>query len=331
MCAGQGSVRAEDAPCGLQDFASRFGSCRPHPENRGSVKPAPDLGRRSNTMTSDASAPPLGNLRALTFLAPGIPRPFFELLCRHLSARLGLEVALDAESRYSGPMRGDPDPFRGAAASADVGFLCASSYLWLRSRNDPSVELVPAGLVFADARLGARPLYFSDFVVRTDDPAQSFADLEGRTWGYNDRCSLSGYFATLQHLAEMHADPETFARSVCTGSHHGSLAAVLDGAIDGAAIDSNVLALARLERPQLAHELRVIESFGPFPIQPLVVRADLGPLWKQRIANALLDVGGEASLLHGLQRFGLAGFAPIDDEAYDEERCALRELGSLED
>ena len=133
-------------------------------------------------------------------------------------------MKLDVESRSSGPMHGDVDLF--AEGRADIGFLCSPSYLYLRAQARPSVELVPAGFVFGDPRNSGKPVYFSDVVVRTDHPARGFDDLSGSIWGYNDECSLSGYFATLRKLSEIGCDDDFFARRVCTGSHIASIDAV---------------------------------------------------------------------------------------------------------
>lgn len=264
-------------------------------------------------------------LRALSFLSPGIPRDFFALVVERLSRDLGCAIELDVDSRTSGPMGGDEDPF--AAGAADIGFLCSPSYLYLRAQASPSVDLVPAGFVFGDRRARGRPVYFSDVVVRCDHPARSFAELAGRVWGYNDECSLSGYFAALQRLLELGCGSEFFARRVQTGSHHASIEALLTGAIDGAAIDSTVFSLELRRRPELAEALRVLESWGPFPIQPIVVRSALGPDWAPRVAAALLRPDAVTSA--ALAAFGLERCVPIDDTAYAEERRALVALGQI--
>lgn len=274
--------------------------------------------------TSRPSGP---GLRALTFLAPGIPLEFFELVTEYLARTLGREIQLETDSRSSGPMHGVSDPF--AVGLADIGFLCSPSYLYLRGQRRPSIELVPAAFVFHDERARGEAVYFSEVVVRADHQVREFEDLAGCTWGYNDDCSLSGYFAALQKLAEIGCGADYFGRRVQTGSHDASIEAVLNGAIDAAAIDSTVLARARRERPGLGERLRVVESWGPFPIQPIVVRRELGQTLAARIADALLDlhlVCRDAGRLRGL---GLERCVPIDDTAYAEERRALCALGQI--
>jgi phosphonate transport system substrate-binding protein len=265
-------------------------------------------------------------LRAITFLAPGIPLEFFELVSDHLARQLSCEIELVSENRNSGPMHGDADPF--AEGRADIGFLCSPSYLYLRALSRPSIELVPASFAFRDARAGGRPVYFSEVVVRADHPAQGFTDLAGGVWGFNDECSLSGYFAALQKLSELGCENGFFGRRVQTGSHQASIEAALAGEIDGAAIDSTVLAMMRRERPELTERLRVLESWGPFPIQPVVVRSELASSLGPRIADALLGLHrtGQAEQLSD---FGLERCVPIEDRAYAEERRALYDLGLI--
>lgn len=275
---------------------------------------------------SSASRRP-AKLRALTFLAPGIPLGFFRAVTAHLAEALGVEIRLESESRSSGPMHGDRDPF--AEGRADLGFLCSPSYLYLRTGPRPSVELVPAGFVFRDSRHDGEPVYFSDVIVRLDDPARSFLDLAGRAWGYNDECSLSGHFAALQRLAELRCDADFFGRRVRTGSHHASLCRLLSGEIDGASIDSTVLSATLRAEPELRSRLRLLDSWGPFPVQPVVTSSRLGRGFAERVAEALRTLPGTGPLGRALIGYGLEGCAPLAEEAFAAERRALQALPGL--
>jgi phosphonate transport system substrate-binding protein len=190
-----------------------------------------------------------------------------------LGERLDVATELEIETHHSGPPRGVPDPF--SAGEVDLGFFCAPPYIWLRERPDPPVELVPFGLVFDDPGAAGRPVYFSDVVVRADNPARSFGDLMTARWGYNDRESLSGYYSVVQTAAEHGADASFLGRLHDMGSHLGSLRALGRGDIDAAAVDSVVLALRYRRDPALRTGLRVVHRLGPWPIQPMVMRRDL--------------------------------------------------------
>jgi ABC-type phosphate/phosphonate transport system substrate-binding protein len=256
-----------------------------------------------------------GEIRFITYLSPSIPRELFEAIVEHVRRTLGCErTSLRVEARVSGPERGSADPFSGD--EADVGFMCLPSFLWLRELRPPPVELLGVAPVFEDARASGRPLYFCDVVVRREAPVRSFAELRGGSWAYNDVCSLSGYYSLLERLAEVGEDEGFFGRMVRTGSHLKSIEEILRGEADAAAIDSNVLRLRLREDPDLRERLRVIEEWGPFPIQPVVVRSALQPELKAGLRYSLLAAGADPLTRRAFSGFGLEGFVPVSDEDY---------------
>jgi phosphonate transport system substrate-binding protein len=262
-------------------------------------------------------------LRFISYLSPGIPRAFFQAVVDHVRRELGQRASLSMETRISGPMRESADPF--SKGEADVGFMCSPAFFWLRESEEPPVELLLAAPVFGDARAPGRPVYFSELVVRRDSLAGSFLDLRGGSWAYNDPCSLSGYYNVLKKLALMGEDGRFFSRTCCSGSHLQSMQMVADGEVDAAIIDSNVLRIKLRSAPQLGERLRVIETWGPFPIQPVVLRSDLHPKLKNRLRTALLTIGESYPVTPSLADFGLERFVPVTYEHYVAERAVLRQ------
>jgi phosphonate transport system substrate-binding protein len=268
-----------------------------------------------------------GPIRLITYLAPSVPMGLFEAVARWFSRETGLATTVASESRYSGPPRGRPDPF--STGEADLAFVCSPAYLWLRELAPPPVELVPFAFAPLDPRAGGRPVYFSDVIVRRGDGARAFDDLHGRTWAYNDTCSMSGYYSLLEKLAEREQGGRFFGRIVEAGSHLRSLALVAAGEADAAAIDSNVLALALARDPALAAAVRVVESWGPFPIQPILARASLDPAIRRAIVAALAALGGDAGVRAELATYGVAGLPPVDESIYLAEGRALAACDAL--
>jgi phosphonate transport system substrate-binding protein len=260
-------------------------------------------------------------LRLLTYLAPGLPLELFETVRRLFQATLALTVRLRCETAVSAPRPDEPDPFR--ADEADVGFLCSPGYFWLSELEPPAVELLPAAFEFDDPRSQGRPVYFADVVVRQSRPARSLHELRGSRWAFNDPCSLSGYFSMLQALIGMGADERFFAAAIASGSHAAALRDVREGRADCAAIDSNVLARELREHPELRRELRVLESFGPFPVQPIVVRAGLPRELKDELADALLRMHATERWRRALQRCGVRRLVAVDERNYAAERRLL--------
>jgi phosphonate transport system substrate-binding protein len=255
------------------------------------------------------------DIRFVTYLSPSIPQALFEALVDHVQRALGHErVSLRVESRASGPQKGGE--CSSFAEEADVAFMCAPSFIWLRDLQPPPVELLGALPVFDDERTQGKPLYFCDVVVRNDAPVHAFSELEGGSWAYNDACSLSGYYSLLNKLAESGADESFFGNILCSGSHLNSIEAVLGGEADAAAIDSNVLRIRFREAPALRNKLRVIESWGPYPLQPVVVSSALLPDLKQRLRAAFLSTEQDQQTRRTLKQFGLSRFVAADPEDY---------------
>src|SRR5215217_3704790 len=244
------------------------------------------------------------DIRFVTYLSPSIPRAYFEALADHVQRALGSEqVSLRVESRVSGPQKGGECSSFGE--EADVAFMCAPSFNWLRDLRPPPAELLGVLPVFDDERNQGKPVYFCDVVVRNDAPIHAFSELEGCSWVYHDACSLSGYYSLLNKLAEWGADESFFDNVFCSGSHLNSIEAVLSGKADAAAIDSNVLRIRFREAPALRNKLRVIESWGPYPIQPVVVSSALNPELKHRLRAALLSIEQDQQTRRTLKQFGL--------------------------
>lgn len=241
-------------------------------------------------------------LRLITYLSPSIPAGLYELIASDLAGQCGVVTDLTFEERISGPLDGDEDPF--ASGTADVGFVCAPSFRFL-NRTEGAVELLPLP-VPADHRAEGSPVYFADVVVSASSPVRTFAELRGARWAYNDRNSKSGWFSMAERCAPESPDA-FFAELIASGSHLRSLELVASGTAEAAAIDSNVLRMQQ-------HSLRVIESWGPFPIQPAVIRAAVSAETKRRVAGALLTIHER----HGesLARFGVLRFVNGSEADY---------------
>jgi phosphonate transport system substrate-binding protein len=265
-------------------------------------------------------------IRFVTYLSPSIPQALFEALADHVQRALGQErVSLKVESRASGPQKGGE--CSSFAEEADVAFMCTPSFIWLRDLQPPPVELLGVLPVFDDERNQGRPVYFCDVVVRNDAPVHAFSELEGGSWAYNDACSLSGYYSLLNKLAESSADESFFDTIFCSGSHLNSIEAVLSGKADAAAIDSNVLRIRLREAPAVSKNLRVIESWGPYPIQPVVVNSALQPELKHRLRAAFLSTVHDQQTHRTLNQFGLSHFVATDQRDYSLD--AHRDLAVL--
>jgi phosphonate transport system substrate-binding protein len=223
------------------------------------------------------------SLLAATYLAP-CNRHLYEFVAQACGARELLDGADWRELDRGG---------------IDLAFVCSPPMIWLGD----AVEAIAAP-VLTDSRFGGKPLYCSEVIVHRDSRFQSLEDLRGARWAINEPSSWSGYWVTLQRVGSW----DFFGEVVEAGFHEKALRLVAEDKIDGAAIDCHVLDVIRHQDPALIERLRVVESLGPAPSQPVVVRAGLAADVKARIRATLLG-------LHHPQmnEFGVEGFAPAPD------------------
>ncbi len=215
-----------------------------------------------------------------------------------------------------------------AAGRIHIGWICGRPYTRLVDETRAPIRLLAAP-VMAGARYGGRPIYFSDVIVRSDSRFRQFDDLRGGSWAYNEPGSQSGYHVTRYYLAKRGERGQFFGRVVASGAHLRSLTQVLDGTVDASAIDSTVLEWEMMRDPTLAERLRVIEVFGPSPIPPLVISAELPDGLAADIRSLLLNLHtttvGQELLASGY----LDRFVAVSDSDYDRIRQMDKEAAGV--
>jgi len=250
-------------------------------------------------------------LRFTTFLAPKL-FPVYAFITRYLGEKLGCPTELVVGTSYEEWVD-----------QAEVGFLCGLPYVELTRGQKPlPIEPLAAPLLQGQ-RYGGRPVYFSDVIVRRDSPFRSFADLRGRSWSYNEPRSQSGYGITRCRLIEMGETAGYFSAVVAAGWHERSIRLVSAGAVDASAIDSQVLALVLRDHPELAARLRVIDSFGPSTVQPVVAGRRLAESLKDDLRAVLVGMGEDPAAREPLTRGLVERFVPVTDQDYDDIRAML--------
>jgi phosphonate transport system substrate-binding protein len=251
-------------------------------------------------------------LSVATHLAPSV-QPLYAFLADYLGDRLGRPARLEVAESYE----------RCARDIDDVCFVCSVPYLLFAASGRIEMEVLAAP-VLAGERYGGRPIYFSDVVVARDGPYRSLADLRGRRWAYNEPFSHSGYVTVWYELVQRGEGVGYFGEVVEAGFHDVALRMVADGRVDGAAIDSQVLAIELRDHPELADRIRVVEAIGPSTIQPVVASVTRLSAGERRlILQALVDVATEPGARPLLAAACVEAFAPVEDATYDDIRMML--------
>jgi phosphonate transport system substrate-binding protein len=243
-------------------------------------------------------------LRFVTFLAPNL-FSFYHFLANYVGKALGCPTELSVGGCYEE-----------LTHQADIAFVCSLPYVELRRHGEASVEPLAAPVLRGE-RYGGRPVYFSDVIVHRDSACRSFADLRGRSWAYNEPHSQSGYGITRYHLLRRGETNGFFGACVEAGWHEQALRLVCDGEVDASAIDSHVLAVALRDRPELAEQLRVIDTLGPSPIQPVVAARRLPERLREDVREVLLSLRNDPAAAPHLGAALVDRFVAVGPATYD--------------
>jgi len=175
--------------------------------------------------------------------------------------------------------------------------------------------LVPIAAPIPSApRYAGRPIYFTDFVVRTESDLRTLRDTFGHRIAYTTTASHSSYNAARHHLLRYRTPdrPRLYAETVGPlVTPRRAVEAVTAGQAEVAPIDSYALDLLGLYEPALAQRVRRVESTAAAPIPPLVASPGIERDHAERLVQAFTHAPVEL-----LSVLALSGFGSVDAARY---------------
>ncbi len=257
-------------------------------------------------------------MTALTFtsLISTVADPLCQATADYLTERLQRPVTFVAAAepgRREALLDGD---------AIDLVWLCGLLYL---HKVAAGTALVPA---VAPAMLGEEPAgeprYYADLIVQNGSAHQTFADLRGTRWAYNERASFSGYQVVRAHLAQLGARGPYFGEMLRSGSHLQSIDLVREGVADCAAIDSTVIQMLQRREPARLTGVRTVARLGPHPMPPLAFAAHVVAAERQPVIDVLTTMHREPAGEQLLAEWQIERFVAVDDATYQPLHVAQR-------
>jgi len=202
--------------------------------------------------------------------------PFTEYLSKELGVPVKLRVANDYAAVIEGQRAGNIQiAFYGPASYSKAYLTAVKTEPFVTTRNN-------------DGAIG----YYSVIYVKADSPYQKIEDLKGKTIGFVDPNSTSGYNAPRYFLNKAGIDVDSFfSKSIVTGSHENAVIALGKGTVDCAANwwnaddDSN---LTRMVTKGMAkkEDFRIVFKSALLPGSPYAYLSDLPDDLKKSIQAA---------------------------------------------
>lgn len=228
----------------------------------------------------------------------------------------GLPVKVVVASDYAGVVEALRSRFVEMAFVHSVGYVYAS-------REGGCQILVKA------TRRGAAT-YTARIFVRQGRGVRTLPELRGKRIAFVDPTSTSGYIYPMVLLIKaglvQNRDPKTFFReAVFAGAHDAALLALLNGAVDAAAVFDDAPQRLLPDRSRAAELLMVAES-PRIPNDGVCVRQGLEPELVERLTQALLGLNRPEHRAILLRLYNIDGLIPAKDKDYDPVREAVDAL-----
>jgi len=222
-----------------------------------------------------------GQYSELTF-ASGVGdryAPYMDYLTKQLGVPVKLRIANDYAAVIEGQRAGNVQiAYYGPASYSKAYMTGVKTEPFLTTRNN-------------DGAIG----YYSVIYVKADSPYKDIHDLKGKTIGFVDPNSTSGYNAPRFYLHKIGIDADSFfGKSIITGSHENGVIALDKGTVDCAADwwnaddDSN---LTRMVAKGMAkkEDFRIIFKSALLPGSPYAYLSDLPDDLKKAIMTAFME------------------------------------------
>lgn len=199
--------------------------------------------------------------------------------------------------------------------AADVAFFGPVAYVQARKRG--CAELLAVSVEHG------RSTYYAGVFARTKGPVRRLADLKGRRVAFGDLNSASSFIAQTVMLMDAGVDPVRDLGAVrLTGSHANSLAALMQGQVDAAALSFESFEKAVNQGVVSARDVSVVARSAPIPNPPMGMSTRLPPALKARLKRAFATVatapGVTSDMIRGYGGKRVDGY----DTAYPERNYA---------
>ena len=238
----------------------------------------------------------------------------------YLAKVTGRPVKLFEASDYNGVIQAL------ASGQVDVATLAGAAY----ANADAQVgdKIAPILTVrHADGGTG----YYSALVVRADSPYRKLQDLRGKSLGYVDFNSTSGYLVPRAKMREAGVDPESFfSKTSFAGGHTQSVMALANGQFDATFVQvaggdpehgfttGSIYTMAARGLVNIK-DFRIIWVLGPIPDTSIVVRTDRPQADIDLLRGAMASMAyDEPDLWTGIGQPEGSSFMAIDRIYYSE-------------
>ncbi len=201
----------------------------------------------------------------------------FGPLTRYLERTVGMKVEFTPVNDYPAAVE--------ALVNKQVDLVWFGGFTHVQAQLRSGGKIVPIAQREEDTQ------FRSVFIAKTDSGIKTLADLKDKQVSFGSQSSTSGHLMPRSYLLEAKIDPEKdFKRVAYSGAHDATIASVVGGRVDAAALDITVWRKFVDEKKVDTTKVNVFYTTPPYFNYNWSVHADMPAALRERITKALLDL-----------------------------------------
>ena len=163
--------------------------------------------------------------------------------------------------------------------------------VWFGGFTHVQAQLRSGGKIIPLAQREEDSQFRSVFITQTDSGIKTLADLKGKQVSFGSQSSTSGHLMPRSFILQAKLDPEKdFKRVAYSGAHDATIASVVSGRVDAAALDITVWRKFVEDKKVDTTKVNVFFTTPPYFNYNWSVHADMPVAQRERITKALLDL-----------------------------------------
>jgi phosphonate transport system substrate-binding protein len=172
-----------------------------------------------------------------------------------------------------------------ALVNKQVDLVWFGGFTYIQAQIRSGGKIIPIAQREEDTK------FRSVFVTQTNSGIKSLADLKGKQVSFGSQSSTSGHLMPRSYLLEAGIDPDKdFKRVAYSGAHDATIASVVSGRVDAAALDITVWRKFVAENKVDTSKVDVFFTTPSYFNYNWSVHADMPAAQREKITAALLNL-----------------------------------------
>lgn len=241
----------------------------------------------------------------------------FTPLASYLEKKLGMKVEFTPVSDYPAAVE--------ALVNKKVDLVWFGGFTHVQAQLRSGGKIVPIAQREEDTK------FQSVFIAKTDSGIKALADLKGKQVSFGSQSSTSGHLMPRHFLLQAQINPEKdFRRIAYSGAHDATIASVVSGKVDAAALDITVWRKFVGENKVDTRAVNVFYTTPTFFNYNWSMHVDTAADLRERVKKALLDLDpATAEGKEILQLNRATRYIPTTPENYKGLESAGRSAGLI--